>query len=223
MSEENQGNGAIQSIHYTELSAEQLEDLAGVARAAFAEYKADGINYMHITVTGEMLRKSMESDNQTAFIYTRGDGRVMGFCRGAVMSDENGKWLYAAGMAVLPECRRQGIGNKLVQYREDWARKQGATYARVGTSDRAPKPKAFHHKCGYKDWYYFHLAERSYIQIYMRKDFGEPYPTAKRLARLYSSWLLTRAIFTRKGELRLWYRLKTKLLGRGILARIRKG
>ena len=222
MSEENQGNGAIQFIHYTELSTELLEEMAGVVRAAFSEYMADGIFIQAATLTGDLLRERMERDNQTAVIYTR-EGRIMGVYRGTLMSDATGKWLYATGMAVLPECRKQGIGVKLVQGLEEWARQQGAIYASLCTSDRAPKPKAFHHKCGYKDWYYSHHAERSYIQIYMRKDFGEPYPAAKRLARLYSSWLLTRAIFTRKGELRLWYRLKTKLLGRGILARIRKG
>lgn len=177
MSEGNTNQTAIQCLHYTELSAEQLEELARVARAAFDEYKADDIDYMHITVTGETPKKSMAGSDQTAFIYTR-EGRVVGFCRGAIITDENGKWLYAAGMAVLPECRRQGIGYKLMQYQEDWAKKQGAAYARVGMSNRAPKPKAFHHRCGYKDWYYFHLAGRSYIQIYMRKDFGEPYPAA---------------------------------------------
>lgn len=222
MSEENQGNGTIQSIHYSELSAEQLEELAGIVRAAYSEYVADDIFIQNAMLTGEALRERMERDNQTAFIYKR-EGRIMGFCRGTLMSDATGKWLNSCALSVLPECRKQGIGVKLVQYREDWAKKQGAIYARLCTSDRAPKPKAFHHKRGYKDWYYFAYPDASYLLIFMRKDFGEPYPTAKRLARLYSSWLLMHAIFTRMGKQRLWYRLKTKLLGRGILARIRKG
>lgn len=213
---------SIQRFHHSQLTPQQLDQLAAISRAAFAEYAPDGMNMRDITITGDELRESLERGNESVFIFMQ-ESRPAGFCRGAVEQDGNLAVLRSEGIAVLPECRKRGIAFRLVAYMEQWAVSQSAAYARVDTACRAAGAKAFHHRCGNKDWHYMHFPERTYLSIVMRKDFSAPLPAFPRLLRLYSSWLLVHALFSRCGKERLWYRLKNKLLGKGFLGRVHRG
>lgn len=214
-------SNSIQRFHHSELTESQLDELAAISRAAFAEYAPNGMNMRDVTITGNELCESLGKGDETVFIFMQGN-RPAGFCRGAVEQDGNLAFLRSEGIAVLPECRKRGIATKLIAHMEQWAVSQGAAYAKVDTACRAAGAKAFHHRCGNRDWYYTHYPERMYTSIVMRKNFSAPLPAFPRLLRLYASWLLVHALFSRSGKERLWYRLKNKLLGKGFLGRLHR-
>lgn len=206
----------IQRFHHSELTESQLDELAAIARAAFAEYAADGINMRDVTITADELRESLAKGGESVFIFLQKE-RPAGFCRGAVEQDGDLAFLRSEGIAVLPECRKRGIAASLIEHMEQWAVSCGAAYTRVDTACHAVGARAFHRRCGNRNWYYMHFPGRAYLSIVMRKDFSEPLPAFQRQLRLYFSWLQVHALFTSKGGERLWLRLKNKLLGKGFL------
>lgn len=190
----------IEHYHYSSLSPEQLEVIADVTRRAFAKYKEQGINMRGVTMTGERLLQSLREGDETVFLLYEEDVLVA-YGRGMVQKDADGVlFLRAEGLATLPECAGKGYASQLVKARETWAQEQGAAYARLDTSNRAEATKQYHHSRGYKDWYYRYFDGRSYISIYMRKDYGAPYPAWRRLLRLWCSYLWVRAQYTQQGR-----------------------
>lgn len=203
----------IRHYHHSELSTQQYAELAAVSRAAFAEHKVRGINMRDTEITPEEMRQNLCNHNDTVFIIYHGE-RMVGYARGSIAACAGQTALLAEGLATLPEYRGQSLGRRLVRVMEDWALSHGAQFARLDTSDKAVRIKSYHHSCGYKDWYYEHLPNRNYISIYMRKDYGQPYPPFKRLARLWTSWIKAHARYTRHGKNRLPFRAYGYLCGK---------
>lgn len=190
----------IEQYHHLEVSPDMYERLAAVHREAFAKYKDMGINMRGVVMTAASLREQMERVNETIFVMREG-AEIVACIRGAIEKDIWGNtFLRGEGLAVMPACSKKGYGIFLVMAREKWAKKEGAQYARLDTSNRAEDTKKYHHSCGYKNWYYAYFQGRNYLSIYMRKDFGPAYPEVKRLARLCSSYLCIRMWHNQQGE-----------------------
>lgn len=53
------------------------------------------------------------------------------------------------GIAVSSDCRRRGIGGKLLTAAEDWARADGATAVRLSSGESRTEAHAFYRSLGY--------------------------------------------------------------------------
>lgn len=169
-----------------ELTPAEYEVLADISRRSFAEYKGDDINFRDAEMTAEQLRQQVIGE--TLFIMYS-EGTAAGYARGVLRPTAEGVMLRCEGNCSLPEFRRYSPGVLLTKAREKWAIEQGAVYSELDTSCRAKKAIAYHHANGYKNWYYIHYDGKTYNSIAMRKDYGQPYPTHKRLKRLFRTWL----------------------------------
>ena len=78
------------------------------------------------------------------------DGKVVGYLHA---SDYD--VLYAShmknilGIAVSEDCRRRGIGRRLLEALEDWGRETGAKAIRLNSGEARIEAHAFYHSCGY--------------------------------------------------------------------------
>ncbi len=75
----------------------------------------------------DTIRTTLHTDNSMIFVADDGDGGLAGFIRligGSVSGDRHRATLL---VGVLPEYRRQGIGRRLLQIGEDWARSEHLT------------------------------------------------------------------------------------------------
>lgn len=213
--------GRIEQYHFSEITPSLAEELALLNRSAYAKYKAQNINLRGVDITGEQLRCSIESEKRMTFIFFDGD-KMVACTYGSIARDAQGVlFLYACGLACLPEYSKKGCAPFLVKARERWAKKQGAEYARLDTATRAEDTKKYHHACGYKDWYYGYWGGKHYISIVMRKDYGKPYPTWRRLLRLCCSYIRVRARYSEYGELTLLTRIVRRI--RALKARFTEG
>lgn len=203
---------------YNELPVEWLEQLAAVTREAFAEYGVQGINFRGVDMSADLLQRSLARTEQHIFILWI-EGKIAGYCRGYIEKKDGYAVLKCEGIAIPPKYRNPMYARMLDRERERWGKAQGATCAVLNTSVKAASAKKFHHANGYKDYGYTHFEGKRYLSVLMRKDYGEPYPEARRRIGLVKSWLLMRLVFTRNGEERLWHRLKDRLLGKGMFHR----
>ena len=53
------------------------------------------------------------------------------------------------GIAVLPECRRQGIGRLLLAALEEWGKGSGAKAVRLNSGETRTEAHTFYRSCGY--------------------------------------------------------------------------
>lgn len=176
----------IRIVAADELSEADYEILADVSRRSYEEFRSDDINARDVDMTVEQLRRLVEG--MTLFIMYI-DGVVAGYARGLLRETEEGAQLDCEGNCSLPEYRRYSPGAMLTRAREKWAIEHGAVYSVLCTSCRAKKAIRYHHANGYKNWRYLHIDGKNYINIAMRKDYGKPYPTYKRLKHLLRTWL----------------------------------
>lgn len=210
-------NCTLKIARYDELTDAQYDELASMMRASFAEYASNDINMRGVTANGPDLRQELTEHGETLFLLYQGDS-IVAYAKGHIVDYAGDRFLACEGVAVHPEFRRGGIGKLLATHREEWSKEQGATFALLGTAVKAKKAVAFHHRNGYKDWRYSHSWNRNYYSIFMRKDYGKPYPTLRRLAKLYVSWLLAHLTYSEKGSKRPMYYIMPvlkKLLRRG--------
>lgn len=210
-------NCTLKTARHDELTDAQYDEHAALIRAACSEYVSDGINLRGVAVDDGGLHEELARNSETAFIVYE-NGTPVAYARGYLHSYRGATFLSCKGVAVHPNCRRSGYGRIVAAKREEWAKAQGAAYAMLGTATTAEKAKAFHHRNGYKDWRYAHVWGRTYYSIFMRKDYGEPYPTLPRLARLYASWVITHLTYSKRGGKRPLFYVKgmlKKLLRRG--------
>lgn len=201
----------IETLHHSELTPELCEQIVQVNYAAYAKYRATNINMRGLSMTWEQLAESLRRNDETVFLLYENDS-LMAYARGVVEPDAAGTmYLRAEGLATVPQSARKGYASALVKAREAWAQKRGACYARLDTSHRAADTVNYHHSRGYRDWYYRYIGGRTYISIYMRKDYGTPYPAYRRLLRLWATYLLVRSQHTEYGSLTLFGRFVGKL------------
>lgn len=192
----------IKSYKYNELTSKDFEELASISRAAFAEHGQRGINFRDTTITASEIAKSLAQENDTVFIFYI-DGKTAGYTRGRLSRHKGKLVAYNDGIAVLPEHRGKQIGRLLNQEFHEWAKQGGALYATLSTSCRAQRIVAYHHSQGYKDWFYAYIAGKTYISVFMRKDFGKPSSRISRLLLLYTSWCVIHAMYTKYGQERI--------------------
>lgn len=87
----------------------------------------------HAVEMAECLRRH----SMTAFVVDRGDGGLGGFVevaeRPITEDNEPGPFAHVEGWYVDPDLRRKGLGRRLIDAAEEWARAQGYTEIRSDT------------------------------------------------------------------------------------------
>lgn len=100
--------------------------------------------------TAAQLEKLLNSGRDGIFVAER-DGRVVGYLH---LVDYD--LLYAdpmeniMGIAVDPDCRRQGIGRALLEAGEAWAKERGAAGIRLVSGETRTGAHAFYRSLGYE-------------------------------------------------------------------------
>lgn len=115
----------------------------------------------------EMAQIRADLDQQPVFVAEKPDGSLCGMIEAAIRSSAEGCWTdnvgYIEGWFVDPEWRRHGVGRRLVEAAEAWARTQGCTEMASDTNPDYPISPAAHQNLGYQ------IVQRT---IHFRKDLG---------------------------------------------------
>jgi ribosomal protein S18 acetylase RimI-like enzyme len=118
-----------------------------VTAAAYAEYRGllEPPSGVHAETTDDITR--VLSDGGVIL------GTIAGETVGAVRwsrDARDGAALYVGRLAVLPACRRQGIGRALMSAVEARAREMGFLRVTLGVRDQLPGNRAFYESLGYR-------------------------------------------------------------------------
>jgi GNAT superfamily N-acetyltransferase len=189
-----------------DLTQEEWEEILAITHAAFAEHKENGLNMVPCDTTLE---------NHKAFLYRcqlfiiRENGRIIAYKAGRIDKAGNQNFFQVQIACVLPENKGKGLGKKVHQLLEEYARTSGCAYLVTNTSCKATRSYAFHQSMGFKNWYYCHFEGKNYISIVLRKDLQNGLPG--RWKPLIRSWLSTHLKFHHDGSMTHLYRLYKKL------------
>jgi len=115
--------------------------------------------------TVEDMQKEMagvwaDQEHQPVFVAERPDGRLCGLMEVAIHSNAPGcttdKIGYLEGWYVDADMRGQGLGGRLVETAENWARSQGCCEMASDTEAEYPTSPAAHAALGYQtvEWYF---------------------------------------------------------------------
>jgi aminoglycoside 6'-N-acetyltransferase I len=92
---------------------------------------------------------------QPVFVAAQPDGGLCGMIEVSIRKEAEGcttdRIGYIEGWYVDPEFREQGIGGRLVQAAESWARSQGCVEMASDTTLTYPLSPKAHEKLGYKE------------------------------------------------------------------------
>jgi len=100
------------------------------------------------------VRKILEDANWAAFMAVN-EGEVIGFIECSIRDKapacETGRIGYIEAWFVAPEFRNQGVGRRLVEASEQWARHKGCTEMASDTTSNYPLSPAAHKALGYQE------------------------------------------------------------------------
>ena len=85
---------------------------------------------------------------QVTFVEEDETGRLVGMASGFHESSE--QVVYLVGMFVLPESRGHGLGRRLVEAVESWARELGAGRVELEVNPSVPVAARLYERCGYR-------------------------------------------------------------------------
>jgi aminoglycoside 6'-N-acetyltransferase I len=115
----------------------------------------------------EMAQIRADMDQQPVFVAEKPDGSLCGMIEVSIRSNAEGCRTdnvgYVEGWFVDPEWRRRGVGRRLVEAAEAWARTQGCTEMASDTDPDYPLSPDAHQGLGYQ------IVQRT---IHFRKDLG---------------------------------------------------
>lgn len=100
------------------------------------------------------VRKILEDANWAAFMAVN-EGEVIGFIECSIRDKapacETDRIGYIEAWFVAPEFRNQGVGRRLVEASEQWARHKGCTEMASDTTSNYPLSPAAHKALGYQE------------------------------------------------------------------------
>lgn len=133
------------------------ETIAQILHEAFREY--DGVLVPPSGVHKESA-DSVRAKMQTGqWLLAREDGRAVG----CVWCEPNDGYMYLGRLAVLPERRKHGIGNALLDAAEARARQRGFARVRLGVRVVLADMRAAYERRGYV-----------FVETHMHDGFVEP-------------------------------------------------
>lgn len=133
--------------------------IVSILHAAFEEYRG------WMNPPSGVLKESVESvlqKMQTArwvLAETVRERRAVG----CVLYEPRDEFMYLGRLAVLPEFRRRGVGDMLIESVEAEARRQNYTRVRLGVRASLPKMRAAYERRGYR-----------FVEAHTHEGFSEP-------------------------------------------------
>ena len=111
----------------------------------------------------EMAAIRADLDQQPVFVAEHPDGRLCGLVEVSIHSMapgcRSGRIGYLEAWYVDPDCRKQGLGRRLVEAAEAWARSVGCLEMASDTTPAYPASPQAHAALGYRE-----------VERYFRKD-----------------------------------------------------
>ncbi len=130
---------------------------------ALARLNRESMGYDYPPEKTEEQLKKLLSDGKNGVFVAEAEGKVVGYVH---LTDYD--LLYAdpmkniMGIAVDPACRRMGVGKRLLEAGEKWAKESGATGVRLVSGETRTGAHAFYRSLGY---------EGSKMQLNLKKTF----------------------------------------------------
>lgn len=172
-----------------DLSAEDWEEILTVTHAAFAEHAQKGINMAPCTNTMEQHKLFL---NNCQIFLIREDKKIIAYNAGRVERNGQHSYFQVRLTCVLPNYKGKGLGKKVHALLEKWAIEHNCQYLQTDTSCKAKSSLAYHHACGFEDWYYTHWRNTNYYSIVLRKEL----PEGRRMSRKLRYKSLIRSYFS---------------------------
>lgn len=138
----------------------QLRDLDELAQLYKHNY--NGIACAETNVQGMITKfNELQNDKNYLFVSAIKDGHLVGFCEGVLnyeIIENQQPVLTLWNVRVLTNERRSGIGEKLMQYAEQFAKENNAVGIFAGCDFENKIGQSFYKKLGYReDFGYFKL------------------------------------------------------------------
>jgi aminoglycoside 6'-N-acetyltransferase I len=112
-------------------------------------------HYTEEEMTEEMAALRADIDRQPVFLVERPEGGLCGLMEVSIHTSAPGctsdRIGYLEAWYVDPDCRRQGLGRRLVEVAEAWARSQGCTEMASDTTSDYPLSPPAHARLGYQE------------------------------------------------------------------------
>ena len=197
--------------HASKLEAEEWDEILKLTHAAFAEHLQKGICMFPCTASMEQYKEFLK-DCQISMI--RIDGKLAAYKAGFIMNHPDHTHLQMRATSVHPSYKGKGLGKKVHRLLEDWATKEGCAYMQTDTSCKAKSSQAYHHSCGFEDWYYVSHPTTNYYSIVMRKELPEGRKMSRKLrySSLVRSFLTIHLLYKANGQERSLYKWLKRLI-----------
>ena len=87
-----------------------------------------------------------------SLLLAEADGLTVGWLHAGISEFiETGRFLMIAGLVVRRSHRRQGIGRRLMEHAETWAREQGCSVVRLWSTSARKGAHQFYQQLGYRN------------------------------------------------------------------------
>lgn len=108
------------------------------------------------SVLHEWIEGHLGAERSAVFVAEEVPGRLEGYCLAMILENPPVvPWIrfgYVSEISVRQECRRRGIGGRLLEAAHAWFRERGLPYAEVNVSVRNEPARRFWRKHGYGDF-----------------------------------------------------------------------
>jgi GNAT superfamily N-acetyltransferase len=162
------------------LPSDSLEELTALLHAAYASLAAQGWNFTAVDQSVAMTRERLAEAQ--GFVAER-DGRLVGTVavRGpkppgeAYIADPPPPLYTTPGTAILaqlavhPDCRGEGLGERLMTAAEAWARDQGFVQLALDTAEPAEALRRRYERRGYATVGRIQWQGKTYVSVLMSK------------------------------------------------------
>jgi GNAT superfamily N-acetyltransferase len=135
-------------------ATDSVVELTALLHRAYARLGAMGLNYTAVDQTPDVTAKRLGSG--TCFVATQGDKLVGTILVHPTYASNDCAWFTRPGVACVhqfavdPSLQGGGLGRRLLQRAEDWAREHGFTEVAMDTAEPAAYLVEFYGRLGYE-------------------------------------------------------------------------
>mgnify|MGYP000632598004 CR=1 FL=1 len=165
-------------------TADSLAELTALLHAAYASLAAQGWNFTAVDQSVQTTRERVAAGQ--AFVAQDERGRLVGSITVSPPKPAQGRYLgdpvpdcytqadtaILAQLAVHPDCRGQGLAERLMDMAEAWAQGQGYTRIALDTAEPATALRRRYERRGYQTIGELQWAGKTYRSVLMRKTLG---------------------------------------------------
>jgi GNAT superfamily N-acetyltransferase len=152
---------------------DSVVELTALLHRAYARLGAMGLNYTAVDQSPEATARRLGSG--TCFVALQG-GRIVGtILVHPTYARNDCAWFTRAGVACIhqfavdPALQGNGLGRRLLQRAEDWAREHGFAEVAMDTAEEAAHLLAFYARAGYEAVDTVQWAGKVYRSVVLRK------------------------------------------------------